>query len=105
VDDVIGKAAVIVWPLDRFTLLDSPDIQGQDQALGAPGAPVVQGAAAVSTPYALGLVGAVPLTAWRRRRRSRRPALTGPSNRPPRTGWRRMRRGSQTRPGRGRPGD
>ena len=108
VDDVIGKAAVIVWPLDRFALLDSPDIQGQDQALGAPavqGAPVVQGTAAVATPYALGLVGAVPLTAWRRRRRSRRPALTGPSNRPPRTGWRRIRRGPQTRPGRDRPVD
>src|SRR3954465_8083496 len=32
VDDVIGKAAIIVWPLNRFTLLDSPDIQqGQSE--------------------------------------------------------------------------
>jgi signal peptidase I len=65
VSDVIGKAALIVWPLDRFGLLDSPDIQGVEAA-GEPTA----GAAAVAAPYALGLVGAVPLTAWRRRRRS-----------------------------------
>jgi signal peptidase I len=99
VDDVIGKAALIVWPLDRFTLLDAPDIQGQDRALGAP---VVQGSAAVAAPYALGLAGAVPLTAWRRRHRSasRRALLTGPSSRPPGTGWRRTRRGPRTRPGR-----
>ena len=97
VDDVIGKAALIVWPVDRFTLLDDPDIQGQDQALGAP----VQGSAAVAAPYALGLIGAVPVTAWRRRRRARRRAVaTGPSSRPPGTGWRRTRRGPRTRPGR-----
>ncbi|MGY1642392.1 signal peptidase I [Geodermatophilus sp. SYSU D00703] len=65
VDDVIGKAALIVWPLDRFDLLDSPDIQGVEAA-GEP----TSGAAAVAAPYALGLVGAVPLTAWRRRRRA-----------------------------------
>jgi signal peptidase I len=99
VEDVIGKAALIVWPVDRFALLDDPDIQGQDQALGAP---VVQGSAAVAAPYALGLVGAVPLTAWRRRRHSasRRAVSTGPSSRPPGTGWRRIRRGPRTRPGR-----
>src|SRR3954452_13833706 len=59
VDDVIGKAAVVVWPLDRFGLLDSPDIQGTEAA-GGP----TSGAAAVAAPYALGLVGAVPLTTW-----------------------------------------
>src|ERR687893_272032 len=32
VDDVIGKAAVIVWPVGRFGLLDSPDIQGTQAA-------------------------------------------------------------------------
>ncbi|MGY1692129.1 signal peptidase I [Geodermatophilus sp. SYSU D01105] len=63
VSDVIGKAALIVWPLDRFGLLGSPDIQGVEAA-GEP----TSGAAAVAAPYALGLVGAVPLTAWRRRR-------------------------------------
>src|SRR4051794_19065304 len=66
VDDVIGKAALIVWPLDRFTLLASPDIQGTDgQAAGAVTghAPAVSGAAALAAPYVLGLAGAVPLTA------------------------------------------
>jgi signal peptidase I len=58
VDDVIGKAAVIVWPISRFGLLGSPDIQGtQAAALGA-------------LPAAVGLAGAVPMVAWRRRRRS-----------------------------------
>lgn len=55
VDDVIGKAAVIVWPVSRFGLLDSPDIQG------------TQAAAAGVLPAAVGLAGAVPLVAWRRR--------------------------------------
>jgi signal peptidase I len=103
VDDVIGKAALIVWPLDRFTLLDSPDIQGSDAdglagSVGSP--PPAQGAAAVAAPYVLGLTGAMPLTAWRRRRRSHGPRMTGPSRRPPRTGWRRVHRPAQTRPGR-----
>jgi signal peptidase I len=84
VDDVIGKAALIVWPLDRLGILGSPDIQGVEAAGMAPVGPggsavADSGAAAVAAPYALGLVGAVPLTAWRRRRRAgrwrhRRPA-------------------------------
>ncbi|MGY1739807.1 MULTISPECIES: signal peptidase I [unclassified Blastococcus] len=69
VDDVIGKAAVIVWPLSRFGTLDSPDIQGTEAA-AAP----VTGAAAVAAPHVLGLVGAVPVVAWRRRRSRRRAA-------------------------------
>jgi signal peptidase I len=69
VDDVIGRAALIVWPLDRFGTLGSPDIQGTEAA-GEPVRPLpVSGAAAVAAPYAMGLAGAVPLTAWRRRRR------------------------------------
>jgi signal peptidase I len=96
VDDVIGKGALIVWPLDRFTVLDSPDIQQQAEGQAAPEA-WVHGDAAVAAPYALGLAGALPLSAVRRRRGAR---LTGPSRRPPRTGWRRIRRPAQTRPGR-----
>ncbi len=101
VDDVIGKAALIVWPLDRFGVLDSPDIQqGQAEGLAPTGSQPtpVQDTAALAAPYALGLAGAAPLSAWRRRRRGAR--LTGPSRRPPRTGWRRVRRPAQTRPGR-----
>ena len=72
VDDVIGRAALIVWPLDRFGTLGSPDIQGTEAA-GEPARPMpVSGAAAVAAPYAMGLAGAVPLTAWRRRRRRSR---------------------------------
>jgi signal peptidase I len=58
VSDVIGKGAMIVWPVSRFGLLGSPDIQGTDAA----------GAAA---PYAFGLAAALPVTAVRRRRRHR----------------------------------
>jgi signal peptidase I len=106
VDDVIGKAALIVWPLDRVSVLDSPDIQGQNQAEGAP---MVLGSTAVVVPYALGLIGAVPLTAARRRSRgagrSRTGSMTGPSRRPPGTGWRRVRTAPRTRPGRSIPED
>jgi signal peptidase I len=62
VDDVIGKAAVIVWPLNRFGLLDSPDIQST-QAAAAP--PVV-------VPGAVGLAAVLPVAVWRRRRRAPR---------------------------------
>jgi signal peptidase I len=99
VDDVIGKGALVVWPLDRFTVLDSPDIQAQAEGQAAGAEAWVHGDAAVAAPWALGLAGALPLTAARRRRR-RGARLTGPSRRPPRTGWRRVRRPAQTRPGR-----
>jgi signal peptidase I len=65
VDDVIGKAALIVWPVSRFGTLDSPDIQGIDAA----GASGVAGSVA---PLALGVAGAVPVAVWRRQRRASR---------------------------------
>src|SRR3954466_6265445 len=37
VDDVIGKAALIVWPISRFGVVHAPDIQGAD-ASSAPAA-------------------------------------------------------------------
>ncbi|GHE10098.1 signal peptidase I [Klenkia taihuensis] len=64
VDDVIGKASVIVWPFSRFSLVDSPAIQPQ-QAEGM----ALQGDVALVAPVLLGLGGAVPVAAWRRRRR------------------------------------
>lgn len=71
VDDVIGKASVIVWPFGRMGFIDDPDIQDA-QAVGT----VPGGAAGVRPDLvassAVGLVGAVPLVAWRRRRRFRR---------------------------------
>ncbi|SNR43145.1 signal peptidase I [Blastococcus mobilis] len=70
VDDVIGKAALIVWPVSRFGLLDSPDIQGAEAAAAAPsGVTVSTVAASTVAPWAIGLAGAVPVAAWRRRRR------------------------------------
>ncbi len=56
VEDVIGKAALVVWPVGRFGVVDSPDIQGTEDAAAAP--------------YAVGLAGALPIAAWRRYRRS-----------------------------------
>jgi signal peptidase I len=59
VDDVIGKAALIVWPVSRFGMVDSPDIQDAE----------ADAALAPAAPYALGLAGALPVVAWRRHRR------------------------------------
>ena len=77
VDDVIGRAAVIVWPLGRFGFLDSPDIQGLEAAASVPtdpGAAPASAAVAVAVlPCAAGPAGAVPVAAWRRRRPSASP--------------------------------
>ena len=63
-DKVIGRAFVVVWPLDRAALLSVPETF--DGALGA-----LPAQALTATPYALGLVGALPVVALRRRWRSR----------------------------------
>ena len=61
VDDVIGKAAIIVWPFSRFTMLDDPDIQGFGAAAlsglpaySAAGVPMALGAGIVVVPFAVG---------------------------------------------------
>ena len=70
VDDVIGKAAVIVWPISRFGLLDSPNIQGTQAAALAPsGGTAATVTASTVVPWAIGLAGATPVAAWRHRRR------------------------------------
>ena len=70
VDDVIGKASVIVWPPSRIGLLDDPDIQGVDAAGTPVGGPFGAGAAAgLVTPGAAGAALTVPIALWRRRRR------------------------------------
>ena len=66
-DRVIGRAFVVVWPFGHAAVLRVPGMFS-DQALS------LGGAAAGSTPYALGLVGALPLSWVRRRRRRRRVA-------------------------------
>jgi signal peptidase I len=70
VDDVIGKAAVIVWPVNRFALLDSPDIQGTEAAAAAATGTAPAVTAATMAPWGIGLAGALPIAAWRRRCRS-----------------------------------
>ncbi len=71
VDDVIGKAAVIVWPVSRFGLLDSPDIQADaTAAVDHSGVQASRVTASSAAPWAIGLSGAVPITAWLRRRRA-----------------------------------
>jgi signal peptidase I len=66
-DKVIGRAFVIVWPPSHFGTLSVPKTF-QQKALSY---------GAVSTPYALGLVGALPLTMLRRRRKIRTASRRG----------------------------
>ena len=63
IDKVIGRAFVIVWPVDRATVLRVPATF--ESALGRPAALLVE-----STPYVLGFVGALPVVALRRRLRA-----------------------------------
>ena len=69
-DKVIGRAFVIVWPLDRFTGLHRPATFGNAKLASA--ATVGLGAA----PYLLGTALTVPIAGLRRRRRTR--ALAAP---------------------------
>ncbi|WP_329540287.1 signal peptidase I [Streptomyces sp. NBC_01220] len=61
VDDVVGRAVVVAWPVDRWAVLSVPDTFGQSGI----------GAAAGLAPGALGLAGALPLVLWRPRRLTR----------------------------------
>jgi signal peptidase I len=56
--DVVGRAVVVAWPVNRWGTLPVPDAYG---AVGS--------AAAAVTPAALGVAGALPLVLWRRHRR------------------------------------
>ena len=71
VEDVIGKAVVIVWPVSRFELLASPDIQDVEAAAADSGLSASTVTASATAPYAIGLAGALPISIWRRRRASR----------------------------------
>jgi signal peptidase I len=69
VDDVIGKAAIRVWPVSRFGFVGSPDIQDTQAAAAGVSGGATGVRADVVASSAIGLVGAVPIVAWRRRRR------------------------------------
>lgn len=60
VNDVVGRAIVVAWPVNRWSALSIPDTFDQ------PGL----SAAASMAPSALGLAGAVPIVLWRRRRQA-----------------------------------
>jgi signal peptidase I len=63
-DDVVGRAFVRLWPMDRMGGLPVPDTFKQEALTAAQ-------AAAGTSPLVLGLVGAFPVAALRRRRRLR----------------------------------
>ncbi|MFG3147780.1 signal peptidase I [Streptomyces sp. NPDC048243] len=63
VDDVVGRAIVKAWPINRWGTLPVPDTFDQS-GLNA------KAAAAVTAPGAVALVGAVPLVLVRRRRKA-----------------------------------
>ncbi|WP_406361564.1 signal peptidase I [Streptomyces sp. NBC_00715] len=63
VDDVVGRAIVKAWPINRWGTLPVPDTFDQS-GLNA------KAAAAVTAPSAVALVGAVPLVMVRRRRKA-----------------------------------
>ena len=70
-DKVIGRAFVIVWPLDRFTGLHRPATFGNSQLAS------VAAAGLGAAPYLLGTALTVPIAGLRRRRRTR--GLSSPS--------------------------
>ena len=62
VDDVIGKAAIIVWPVSRFGLLRFPGHPGHRRRGGRRSPPVACGLAGARP----GAVGAAPTAALAR---------------------------------------
>jgi signal peptidase I len=60
IDNVIGRAFVIVWPVGHMGRLTRPDTSPGDQALGV-----------LTSPLSLGVVTALPVVGVRRRRRTR----------------------------------
>ena len=65
IDEVIGRAFVVVWPLGRADVLSVPETFDGGLAAGV-------SAGLTATPYALGFLGALPVALLRRRRRSAR---------------------------------
>ncbi|MDI3406078.1 signal peptidase I [Streptomyces cavernicola] len=65
VDNVVGRAFVKAWPINRWGTLPVPDTFDQPGLSSA-----AANTAAAAAPGALGLAGAVPVVLWRRRRLS-----------------------------------
>ncbi|WP_224352781.1 signal peptidase I [Streptomyces olivaceus] len=65
VDEVVGRAIVVAWPMNRWGTLPVPETFDQD------GLQARASAAALSVaPQSLAVVGVVPVVWWRRRRRA-----------------------------------
>ncbi|MER7231314.1 signal peptidase I [Streptomyces olivaceus] len=65
VDEVVGRAIVVAWPMNRWGTLPVPETFDQD------GLQARASAAALSVaPQSLAVVGVVPVVRWRRRRRA-----------------------------------
>jgi len=64
VDEVVGRAIVVAWPMNRWGTLPVPDTFDQDGLQARSSA-----AAALSVaPQGLAVAGVVPFVWWRRRR-------------------------------------
>ncbi|MEU1215115.1 signal peptidase I [Streptomyces sp. NPDC005791] len=61
-DEVVGRAVVVAWPVNRWATLPVPGTFDQ---------PGLNAVAAAAVPGALGVAGALPLVFWRRRRLTR----------------------------------
>ncbi|MER5767460.1 signal peptidase I [Streptomyces sp. NPDC001985] len=62
VDEVVGRAFVVAWPIDRWSTLPVPSTFDQ------PGLNAAASVAVSSAPLAMGTLGALPLVLWRRKR-------------------------------------
>ncbi len=69
VEEVVGRAIVIAWPMNRWDTLPVPETFEQD-GLQADGPQTRSSAAAALSvaPQGLALAGVVPVVWWRRRR-------------------------------------
>ncbi|MFJ4922650.1 signal peptidase I [Streptomyces sp. NPDC088725] len=59
VNEVVGRAFVVAWPVNRWSVLSVPGTFDQSG---------LSSAAAAAAPAAMGVAGAVPLVLWRRRK-------------------------------------
>ncbi|MEO3977308.1 signal peptidase I [Streptomyces sp. CAU 1734] len=62
VDEVVGRAFVVAWPINRWSTLPIPSTFDQ------PGLNAAASAAAAGAPLAMGTLGALPIVLWRRKR-------------------------------------
>ncbi|MFF8954489.1 signal peptidase I [Streptomyces sp. NPDC014894] len=62
VDQVVGRAVVVAWPINRWSTLSVPSTFDQ------PGLNAAASVAAAGAPLAMGALGALPIVLWRRKR-------------------------------------